>query len=65
MNFIVTLQENNIIHCNNNTCHNPNTKLIITILQQYYTRLHKFAGIETKFEFKFKLQTNKNINKKK
>jgi hypothetical protein len=36
-----------------NTYHNGNIKLIITILQKYSTRLHMFAGIETKFEFKF------------
>ncbi len=45
-----------------NTCHNQNIKLIITILQKISTGLHKLAGIETKFEFKFKLQT-KNENK--
>jgi hypothetical protein len=28
--------------------------LIITILQKYYTGLHRFAGIETKVEFKYK-----------
>jgi hypothetical protein len=38
-----------------NTCHNQNIKLIITILQMFSTGLHKLAGIETKFEFKFKL----------
>jgi hypothetical protein len=40
-----------------NTCHNRNIKLIITILHNFSTGLHKLAGIETKFEFKFKLQT--------
>jgi hypothetical protein len=58
VNSIITLQENNIMHCNNNTCHNSNIKMIITILQKYYTGLHKFTGIETKFEFKFKLNLN-------
>jgi hypothetical protein len=33
--------------------------LIITILQKYSTRLQRFVGIETKFKFKFKLQTKK------
>jgi hypothetical protein len=37
-----------------NTCHNRNIKLIITILQKYYTGLHRFVGIETKVEFKYK-----------
>jgi hypothetical protein len=65
VNSIVILQENNIFHCNNNTCHNPNKKLIITILQKYSAGLHKFAGIKTKFEIKFKLQTNKTEKQKK
>jgi hypothetical protein len=59
VNSIVTLQKNNIFHCNNNTCNNPNIKLIITVLKKNSTGLHKFVGIETNFEFEFKLQTNK------
>jgi hypothetical protein len=34
--------------------------LIITILQEYSNGLHGYAGIETKFKCKFKLQTNRN-----
>jgi hypothetical protein len=41
-----------------NTCHNRNIKLIITVLQKYSIGLQRFAGIETKFEFKFKLNLN-------
>jgi hypothetical protein len=41
-----------------NTCHTRNIKLIITILQKISTGLHKIAGIETKFEFKIKLNLN-------
>jgi hypothetical protein len=45
-----------------NTCHIQNIKLIITILQKYFTGLHRFAVIDTKFEFKFKLKLNKTRN---
>jgi tRNA U34 2-thiouridine synthase MnmA/TrmU len=65
VNYIVNSQEIGIVHCNINTCHNTNINLIITILQKYSTGLHKFAGIETKFEIKFKLQTNKTEKQKK
>jgi hypothetical protein len=41
-----------------NTCHNKNINLIVTILQKYSTGLHEFAGIETKFKIKFKLNSN-------
>jgi hypothetical protein len=40
-----------------NTYHNRNIKFIITVLHKFSTGLHKLTGIETKFEFKFKLQT--------
>jgi hypothetical protein len=40
-----------------NTYHNRKIKLTMTILQKYSTGLHKLIRIETKFEFKFKLQT--------
>jgi hypothetical protein len=58
VNYIVNSQEIGIFHCNINTCHNTNINLIITILKKYSTGLHKFAVIETKFEFKFKLNLN-------
>jgi hypothetical protein len=41
-----------------NTCHNRHIKLIITILWKYSVGLHILAGIETKFEFKIKLNLN-------
>jgi hypothetical protein len=53
VNSIITLQENEF-KCN--------ITLVITILQKYSTGLQRFVGIETNFEFKFKLQTNKTGN---
>jgi hypothetical protein len=41
-----------------NTCHNRNINLIITKLQKYSTGLQKIAEIETKFEIKFKLNSD-------
>jgi hypothetical protein len=48
-----------------NTCHNQNHKVDHNYIIDFSTGLHKFEGIDTKFEFEFKFKLNLNCKLKK